>query len=260
MSVNRLFKEELRQQNIKKAGKRYENNQLKEIYLEDKKSGIYNYLNEIPQSQLFIYFFLMFFSYHVLNRTLDFSPKNLIIFIVSIILIYLYNERRRSVNITKMQELELKLESIYPTPKYFYIDAGIIEIVYSIKDLENFNKPSYEKAVRILDKFLKLILEIEIHPNNCHQYLDLLETKKKEVLNLIQSIVHKMPTDKVVEDKLTDAMESLHYILNFHTENVKQICNKKIKDDGWNTESRPTYSNKIAIGSDPMFNGNFDFY
>ena len=258
--VNLLFQQELEEGQKKKLDKRYSNEQLRQIYLDTKKSGIYNYISEIPSDQIIVYFFIIFIAYHLMNKFLFFNAKNLILFIASFIIIFLYNERRRSVNISKMQELELKLESIYPTPKYFYLDSGIIEIIYSIKDLENYNKPEYERAIKILDKFLKLTLEIEIEESNAEQYLDLMLTGKQEILNCIQSIVHSLPGDKVVDMKLTDALESLHYALNFHIENVRQLCNERIKKNGYNTSSRPIHTNKMAVGSDQMFDQYYDFY
>ena len=47
-----------------------------------------------------------------------------------------------------------------------------------------------------------------------------MQNLKRAILNNFSSILFAIPTDKKSEGKLTRATDTLHYLLNFHLENV----------------------------------------
>jgi len=170
------------------------------------------------------------------------------------------NERRRSTSITRMQELELKLNGIFPKPKHFYIDSGIIELIHSMKEFKNYNPLAFNKLIRILDDFLELTLDIEKNTENGFPLYETLQNMKDSALNNLQSIIFNTPSDLAAENKLDSATQSLHFILNFHLEQIRMKTNKKFKKDGPNINNRYIHSNIGPEGTDPYFNKNFDMY
>ena len=193
-------------------------------FFEDKKKGIYNYLLSTPDKSLFYYTIIFFIVYFFL-KTQQFVYQDIIIIIISFIVIYLINERRRTLYISRMDELKIKLNSIFPKPKFFYMDAGIIELIYSIREFKTYNVLSFNNLIQIIDSFLSIINDIENDNSlGCQLYSNLVDFKKS-ALNNLQSIIHKTPNNLDAENKLSNALESLHIILNYHLDNVRLVCN-----------------------------------
>ena len=232
---------------------------LKADFLESQKSGIYRYLVNIPAQSIFLYFVVFLVAFTILNE-LNFTGKHIVILVGCIIVVFLMNERRRSTSITRMQELELKLNSIFPKPKFFYVDSGIIELIHSMREFKNYNPLAFNKLIRILDDFLALTLDIEKNTQNGFPLYETLQNMKDAALNNLQSIIYNTPSDLAAENKLDDATESLHFILNFHLEQIRMKTNKKYEKDGPNINNRYIYSNKGPEAKDPAFNKNFDLF
>ena len=179
--------------------------------------------------------------------------------LIALVLVYYLNEKRRSTETTEMQEIELKLYKIYPKPKYFYLDSGLIELITTIQEFRNYNYDSYDKLVRTLDTFLKIKFDIENGVNYCKENLQLAKRFKVQCLNYLHSIIFMTPTDENVENKLKKALNSLHFILNHHIDLMEDEC-KKRKDkvqDYYKDNEQPD-------GIDPLRmkfgSSNFNFY
>lgn len=233
--------------------------QLKADYLESQKSGIYNYLTGIPKESLFLYFVVFLVAFFVINH-IKFTAKHIIVLVASCLVIFLMNEQRRSTTTTRMEELELKLTSIFPKPKFFYIDSGIIELIHSIREYKNYNPLAFNKLIRILDDFLELTLDIEKNGQNAFALYKILQNLKDSALNNLHSIIYNTPSDINAEVKLEDSLDALQFILNFHLEQVRIKANKKFKKDGPNINNKFIDSNIAPEGHDPFFNKNFDMY
>jgi hypothetical protein len=189
-----------------------------------------------------------------------FTGKHIIILVGCILIVLFLNEKRRSTTITRMNELELKMNSIFPQPKYFYLDSGIVELIYSIREFKNYNPLAFNKLIRILDDFLELTLEIEKNIQNGFDLYENLQNLKDSALNNLQSIIYNTPSDLVAENKLDNATQSLHFILNFHLEQIRMKTNKEYEKQGPNIKNRYIYSNESPEGKDPYFNKNFDLF
>ena len=233
--------------------------QLKSAFLDSQQSGIYNYLVNIPKESLFIYFCVFLVAFFVINE-IKFTSKHIIILVASGIIIFLMNEKRRSTSVTRMQELELKLNSIFPKPKYFYVDAGIIELIHSIREYKNYNPLAFNKLIRSLDDFLEITLDIEKNGQNAFQLYETLQNMKDAILNTLHSIIYNSPSDISVSIKLDDALDSLQYMLNFHLEQIRMMANIKFKEDGPNITNRYINSNEAPEGRDPLFNKHYDLF
>jgi len=233
--------------------------QLKQDFLESQKSGIYNYLTNIPPQSLFIYFVIFLITFAIMNE-IKFTSKHIIILVGSILVVFLLNEKRRSTSITRMNELELKLNSIFPKPKFFYLDSGVVELIHSMREFKNYNPLAFNKLIRILDDFLALTLDIEKNVDNGFPLYETLQNMKDSALNNLQSIIYNTPSDLAAENKLDEATQSLHYILNFHLEQIRIKTNKKYKEDGPNINNRYIESTIGPEGKDPFFNDNFDLF
>jgi len=233
---------------------------LKKRFLDTKKSGIYNYLTEIPSKSVLSYFVIGLILFFVINE-IKFTAKHIVIIVMCGISLFYLNEKRRSTSLTRMQEIELKLLSIFPQPKFFYLDSGLIELIHSIKEYKSYNPLAFNKLIRILDDFLELTLDIEKNLDNAIPLYDILQNFKDSALNNLHSMIYNVPSDIRAEVKLDKALDSLHFILNFHLEKIRIKSNGKYKKDGPNINNKyinnPT---RHPEGKDDYFNDRFDLY
>ena len=200
-----------------------------DAYQKGKERGVYAYFTEIDSHSLFFYIVVLIVVY-VLLSFLNINFKNVISILVGIALVYYLNEKRKSTETTEMQEIELKLYQIFPKPKFFHLDAGIIELISTIQEFRNYNTDSYDRLVRTLDTFLKIKFDIESGVNYCKENLQIAKRFKTQCLNYLHSIIFMVPSDINVEGKLKKALNSLHFILNHHIDVMTDEC-KKLKQD-----------------------------
>jgi hypothetical protein len=222
------------------------------------KEGIYNYINEIDAKSFFNYYVILIIVFLIVNR-IKFNLKHVIAGLIGLVVVYYLNDKRKTTQTTEMQTLELKLLRIFPKPQYFHLDAGIVELVYSIQEFKQYNETSYNAMIKSIDNFLKVVYDIENGVADCNGNYEIAKKMKQVSLNNLASLIYRTPTDFGAEQKLRDATKSLHFILNVHLENLRKICNKKYKKDGPNIYNSFIENSKVEA-TDPYYNNRFDVY
>lgn len=194
-------------------------------------TGLYNYIIDIDHKSMLLFSttFLLIFS--LVNR-IHFTTSSIVAILVASLIIYFLNERRRTTQFTDMKELEIKLVRITPNPKYFHLDAGIVELIYSIREFRNYNDQAFVEMITSIDKFLALTYDVENDVADCHHAIQISQAFKKQALNHLMSIIHKTPQHEETQKKIRKAADSLHFILNHHISLMTKRCNKKIKEKG----------------------------
>ena len=74
----------------------------------------------------------------------------------------------------------------------------------------------------------------------------------------MHSIIYTTPTDVSAENKLEDAINSLHFILNFHLEQIRIKANEYYKLTGPTVKNK--YFHKEPDGVDKYTNEHYDLY
>jgi hypothetical protein len=227
-------------------------------YQSARRTGLYNYITEIDNQSMFFFCSVFLFIFSFINR-FRFTTSSIIAIIVATLVVYFLNERRRTTQFTDMAELEIKLVRITPNPKYFHLDAGIVELIYSIREFRNYNNEAFEEMILMIDQFLAMVYDVENDVADCHHAVQLAQSFKKQALNHLMSIIHRTPMNDMAHKKLRAAVDSLHFILNHHISNMKKQCNKKIKKDGLNA------TNSLVITNHPNpfdtnYKNNFDIF
>ena len=234
-------------------------NELKNLsqeFLSDRNKGIYNYISKIEKIDLVFYIFMFSILFYGLKH---FNFKTSDFFITVTCIFFYYNDMKNTNSVAKMKELQLKLLSIDPKPKYFYIDSGFIELIFSIKEYKTYSPVLFEKLIIQLDHFLKLVLLMEKFPKDSYYLLDNLHKKKKSILNVLHSFIFSLPTIVSSEVKLDKALESMHFMLNYHYERIRQEYNHTHEGKKLNINTKYIYSNKHPDGLDELAT-NYDIY
>lgn len=249
--LSKIYENKLKHQNI-------ELKELSRDFLDDRKNGIYNYIKQIEKKNIVIYIFIFSIVYSILNY-IEFNNHKFILSIVTLGIIYYINDMNSVNNISRMKELQMKMISIDPLPKYFYLDSGIIELIFSLKEYKVYSAVLFEKLIIQLDHFLKLVLLMEKFPSDSYQLLENLKTKKKVILNILHSFIYNIPVSIFTEIKLDKALDSMQFILNYHYERLR-IQYNKIYSKNINRNNKYYYSNKNPEGADEYQNNNYNIY
>lgn len=236
-----------------------EGNKLKDLYLDAKRSGVYYYFKSIQPHYMILYFIIIIVLFTYIN-SINFTSKHIISLVITLGIVWGLNEMHKSQNVSRMQEIEIKMLTIFPKPKYFYIDSGLIELMFSVNEYKQYNAPIFNKLVLLLDTYLKLVLDVEKDNTDCHKTYETLQNLKKACLNNFSSFLMSLPPNKQEESKLTRATETLHYILNFHLERMRMICNDKYEHEDITIRSAYIEPSNNPRANDGAFNPNFDLF
>ena len=238
--------------------KETELDELTSSYNSSKATGLYNYITEIDNKSLFFFCTTFLFVYNLVNQ-FSFSISSIVSILIATLVVYFLNERRRTTEFTDMTELEIKLVRITPNPKYFHLDAGIIELVYSIREFRNYNDEAFVEMIIAIDHFLAMSYNVENDIADCHHAVEIAQNYKKQALNHLMSIIHRAPQSEIIQTKLRKAADSLHFILNHHIETMKKRCNKMVTEEGLNATNNLVITNHPGA-FDKNYNNHFDLF
>ncbi len=133
-----------------------------------------------------------------------------------------------------MANLEHKMNSFNPIPRYFYLDSGIIKLMYSIREFATYSPPIYTHIIESLDKFLKYTQYI---PHSGGDFYDNMVDLRKDILNSMEQMIFNISDDVSIK-RLYSAIDSMKYILDFHLEIARADNNRRYKKTGPNTGNR----------------------
>lgn len=183
-----------------------------------------------------ILFLILFFSY---MKTI--SINSIIAVILGVIVCWYINGIVNEKKIEEKDDIELKYESLRIKPKKKYPD--IIEFLYEIKDLGNFNLQEYQNMIKHLDNFFTLFEDMNNvdysldQPDQIKYSFDNLKDIKKDILNILHSIVFNLEIDmnNVMIEHLNNDIGYLDNLLSSYMEVIfKKI--EPIKNINRNTK------------------------
>lgn len=133
-------------------------------------------------------------------------------------------------------EKEHKLDSIKPKPENFKGHDDIVDFVYSVQDLYDYNPLAFEEMVDNLDVMLEIRTLLEKGVKNCEHYYQIAENKKNNALNSLHSLIFTIPTSKRLTDKLDRGHKRLETVLNKYLNYMYDICYHDTVKNGYNVE------------------------
>lgn len=138
---------------------------------------------------------------------------------------------------TKISVKQTKL--LYETGKldYLYLDATMINFLYSIIPLHEYNPHEFYIFVKGVNAILRLRGEIEqyfeengIYPQNTSEMLQTAIQLKSNTLNNLHNFIYSVPKDRAMYDYIRDATDiynvlitrSINFIYTSYKNNIKQ--------------------------------------
>lgn len=185
--------------------------------------GVYTFIDNINNSELFrniiiiIVVILFFINKHIgLNIILALGIATIIIFYLA--------EKKEIIKNTEDEQYKTKVETIKPHAEKLQDTPELIDFLFTIQDFYVFNPLAYEEMIDNLLSFKKLETNIYGEPHFANQYFQILESKAKNALNALQSIIFTLPSDKIYTDKFNRAHKRLETILNNHINQAYDQC------------------------------------
>jgi hypothetical protein len=210
--------------------------QISGEFLSNNSTGIYNYLQGISGINLLSYLAIIL-GVLLISTRLTVKINHLFGLSIGMVLVYYLNERDRAINIDDLTKIEVQMESITPKPKYFYMDANLIELVYNLLEFHVHNPEDFQSMVYSIDNVLKLRLDIEMGMNECGMIYDVAVDQKNRALNSLSAILVSIPAQQVLKDKLVSGIKILQLYLQRHVDFIHRVCDKQNKRDGIHAET-----------------------
>jgi len=229
-------------------------NNLLPIIIEDKKEN-QNAWNKDSKETLFMYGIGGLMGFTVLNQIVKrLEWKIIFCVIITLITVYLINDYRLKNNMVRMKVIDMKLSEIEPSPSYFYLDSGIIELVHSISiDYKIYNPDVYKKLVLSLDMFLEMVHRINVYPDIGYALIDNMIDYKKQALNHLHSMIYTIPNTPHELERLKKLRNTLHLILNNHIDEFRKSLNKNHDENiSMYTKQISSEYDQEGIHDDPM--------
>lgn len=243
----------------KKLKQQNELDSMSKDFLADKSKGIYNYIKKIDKHDIILYIIIFFGLLYILNKY-KFDTNHLAMLLFTLSIIYYINDMKNVTGKSRMKEIQMKLLTIYPKPKYFYMDSGIVELIFSLKEYRTYNEVIFEKLILQIDFYLKIVSILEKFPVDSFQLLENLKRRKKEILNILHSMILTIPPSIETEVKLDKALKSLQYILTYHYERLRNQSNEIFLKKKPNINNKYIYSNNAPDATDELYNNNYNVF
>lgn len=200
--------------------------------------GFYDYVSNINRKTLFRYIVIAVFIIALVSFIAP-SPIFLAGLSVAIIILTFVNDKRVSESLDLNEELEYKLNSLFPRPEFFHLNVNAINFFHDFKDLGAYNKQAYSDALDATDNMLRLLFDFRTGSLlDCANHIEVAKDFKDSALNHIDSLFHSFPLTRVTEDKHKRGLENFQLILTRIIDEMNEICSLDIKERGINVRTR----------------------
>ena len=223
------------------------------------KLNISEKIKEINNKNILYYLFIFIFIFLFFNRikiTLN-SIFSLIIFII--IIQYLlnhnlndqenyYNKKNKQLNFlneylfNNQKELDYNLDNKLYSKKYlsyFYLDPILVDFLYSIKELVNYNSRNYGQVLLNCNNILSIRNDTKLGLQNIEQNYQNANFQKRKALNSLESIIISLPVNNIFDKKLENAVSMLQVILSKHLNYILKFIKIKQLDKNYSINDIP---------------------
>ena len=216
-------------------------------------------INDINNKNILYYLFFIIIIFLFIDK-IKISLNHIFSLIITMVLIYYllnhnlnnqknyYSTKNKQINflnkflINNQVELNYNLDNKLYTKKYlsyFYLDPFLVDFLYSIKELVNYNSKNYGQVLLNCNNILNIKNDTELGLNNIEQNYQTAILEKKKALNSLESMIISIPNNSVFDKKLENAVNSLELILNKHINFILKIIKINQIDKDYNINNIP---------------------
>jgi hypothetical protein len=220
-----------------------------------------NNKNDILKKNIFIYCVIFVLIMAIFKRLT--IGLNIIFgyFIVYMIISLLDHKQEKQIKENKEIE-ELKTSIIQPKPLLLQNYKDIINFLFSIQDYYKYNPAVYENIIDNLDNFFHLYEETYKLNELAGTNYKLMNNIKLDTINVLHSLIYKLPEDIAYIHKLNNSFEILNKILSKYLFDIYKINKNTILNKGYNINTIIINHNEpIPFTTyDKIYGKNYDFF
>jgi len=213
----------------------------------------------VQKIDLFFYAWIIVFSMAFITKIVQPTFTQIVVLLTGLsVVYYIYSNKQTNIDFA-LSDLENKLNSLRPVPKFFHLDSDFIKVFYNIKEFRKYNKPAYDNALIAVDNVLQIQNDIE-KTNNfsfCEHNLDIANDFMIKSLNYLHSIIHKLPDNIIVRNKFQESIKTIQLLLIRHLDTIFKLCQKNKKTNIYSTpryNRGPSHNDIYNQDYNPSFN------
>jgi hypothetical protein len=209
----------------------------KESLLKTTHKGIYNNIKNIDAKTTFKYIFIVIILLAYFRNKI--IGMNIILALVIGVIVIWYIDDKNLTNIyDEHSERQTKINNIKPAPTKMENKDDMLDFLYSIQDMYEYNPEAYEEMLDNLNAFFETYDTIHRGTRPCDFYYQIAESKKENAVNALHSIVFRVPGDKIIMDKHARAHKRLETLLTNYVNELYDICHYNVLKKGRNVYNR----------------------
>lgn len=188
------------------------------------RDGLYNFITSISKENLLFYMVIILIIAIIFSR-IDIRMNIIIGLIIGAGVVYYLIDKSKTLNDSEFATIEMKLASIKPLPKFFYVDANLIELMYNLLEYSSYSPEDYTNAIEHIDNVLKLQLDIENGMEDCDAIMDIIRDEAEKAVESMAGILVAIPGESIIlKDKLVNGIKKLQIFLQRHIDICDGIC------------------------------------
>lgn len=229
-----------------------------------------NILKDDKNTQ-FLYIVITIIIFFIVSKLVDVQLYHFMGLILVVLFVYNYQNRKDLTSSTDMELLDYKLAALqlkmydYITNyihklnpsisnvdlqnvksrsvlDYMYLDANMINLMYSLIDLYQYNPDSFQKMLKCVNNLLHIRNDLQyLGPiDRPADHFEIAESLAQKATNYLHTFQLSVPKNTVTVKLLSDALKRFQILIKRNLDIIVKICNKDAKD---NLNSSTTFIN-----------------
>lgn len=137
-------------------------------------------------------------------------------------------------------------ESVSQIGSYLYLDPDMVNLLYSVKEFEQYNDESYANVIRLTNYVLKLLDDMRRIVSNSNKDIPLGDCPSSYVAaqklentacNYFHSFVYSLPVNPLYRDRYMQALQRYRLLMKRVLIEMREICVKQADANGVNAST-----------------------
>lgn len=193
-------------------------------------------IKSIPPQYMFWYVIILLFGTLISHQI---GITIFIMLILGVAIVIYFDGQRDYVERTDEEIRKQKVSLIIPESKYMHRYPNLLDTVYGLQDLSELNNDVFYDLIDNIDRFLLRYEDIKFRGvENISQNHENMMMTYKGALNNLHALTYGYAGNKTVDHRLHKGAYDLQTILLGFLEEVKEINNKDIRENGYDVNKK----------------------
>jgi hypothetical protein len=171
-------------------------------------------------------------------------------FLIGFFIIKYMNHKDEVTTDTLKDITNIKKNMITQSIKNVLKYQDITDFIFSIHDMYSYNHKTYNDMLYKLDYFFEIYEKSSIDESQAYICYETMIYLKKQILNMLKSLILTVPTDVNIRKKINIATTRLDYILTKYIDYIGFIYENYVHYKGVDTTTKFIYANILTPAND----------